>query len=171
MLETLSNLLVQFLDAFRCAVIVHEYERGIVLRFGRFHRTIAPGMHWCWPFYLEHPITTHVVTAVTTLGVQSLTTRDGQAVSVSCVVTWSVKDAKKLLLEVDDSHSALTDACLEVVAKHIARSAFAELSADTTSEAITKEARRRGFKYGIEIDSVQFSDLTKAKSLRLWQAH
>ena len=38
---------------FKFWIVMNEYERGIVLRLGRYHRTLAAGLHWTIPFGVE----------------------------------------------------------------------------------------------------------------------
>jgi hypothetical protein len=52
----------------------------------------------------------------------------------------------------------------------VAQSTWADLSRDEAETALGKEIRRKAFRWGVEVMNVQFRDLTRCKSLRIWQA-
>ena len=49
MFEKLIDLLVGAWHRLCPLEIIEAYNRGVVLRFGRYHRTLEPGLHWKWP--------------------------------------------------------------------------------------------------------------------------
>ena len=150
--------------------VVNQYQRAVVLRLGVFHRELAPGFHWIWPLF-EWTLDHDVVPRVHRLQPQSVNTRDGCACVVQLVLTWRVSDVRKLLLEVEDAEHAIQDAAQGVLAARIARADWSELIVPEFLDEAQKDMRKRAFRWGIEIMQVQFSDLQRCKSLRLWQEH
>lgn len=170
MFDKLIEVLAHWWERLVPFLIVTEYERGVVLRFGRYHRELTPGFHWVIPL-VEQWITHNVVPSVHMSTPQSLTTRDGHQCVVQALITWKVHNIKKMLLEVEDAGHALGDAIPGLVAQHVNRLTWEELCADGALDPVMKEARSRGFKWGIEVMQVSMSDLQRCKSLRIWQDH
>lgn len=60
MLDRLIDLLVEFVELFQCFVYIDEFEEAVVLRAGRYNRTIGPGFHWIIPFNIEDLIDVNI---------------------------------------------------------------------------------------------------------------
>lgn len=150
-------------------VVLDDYQAGVILRLGRWHRTLGPGFHWTWPA-LERVIVEDVVLSTANLHPQSLTSRDGRSLVIQAVLTSSVRDVKKLLLDVENREGVLVDAALGIIADAVAETCWAEITQPGFAELVTKRVRAKAFRFGIEVHSVQFSDLQLARSLRLWPA-
>lgn len=166
MLDKLIDFVTQFVDLFFFVRIVDEYEQGVVLRFGRYRRTLKPGAHFVWPLAIERVVTQTMAPHVHHSGVQCLSCSDGTPVAVQLVTTWRCVDARKLLLELDEAGHAVYDLVSSEVQRVVAQSPFA---ADTEEllKQVTRAARLRAKRYGIEIERVRFSEWSKAKVLRV----
>lgn len=169
MIDRLIDFILSSLKFFQFLEVVNAYQQGVVLRFGRFHRVLMPGIHWVWPFYLEHVMTDTVVKAVRQLGARSLTTKDGVNVVVGSVITFETSDIRKLLLEVDNAEAALSDAALGIVSREVFSANFADLITEEFADRVTKAVRRKAWQYGIEVNQIQLCDVSRARSIRLWQ--
>ena len=66
------------LGLFQFWTIVDQYERGVVLRLGKYLRTIEPGFHWLLPLGIDRAILHEVILTTRQLDEQSLTTYDGK---------------------------------------------------------------------------------------------
>jgi len=167
MFDRLIDMLLGCLQWFVPFVVVDEFERAIVLRFGKFHRVLEPGFHWIIPLEAEKVLADNVVPRTVNLGSQSLTTKDGKVVVVGGVVTASIRDIKKALLEVEGVDDALKDSCYGAIGSLVAAHPWDAVQQDTFSETLTKACRKQAWRYGIEIERVQLSDLSLARTLRL----
>lgn len=170
MIDRLIDFLVGTLELFQFWVVVYEYERAVLLRLGRFVRVLEPGLHWCYPFHIDVAQHDNVVTRTHILNPQALTTRDGRTVSVTAVVTSNIRDIRKALLNVEGVSHALNDSCSAAVGAHVARCDWAELRTEPAAEDLTKECRKQAWRYGIEIERVQLTDLALCRVIRLHTA-
>lgn len=167
-LDRLVDFLIQFLDLFKFWVILAPYERGVLLRLGKFVRVIEPGLTWIWPFNVERVQYESVVPCTHTLGDQSCTTRDGKQVGLQAVITYKIRDIDVALLEVAHHEDALRDSCSGTIGQVLSTFTWEEIMAgDVAQEKITKACRQKGFKYGLEVMSVQFASMGLVKTLRL----
>jgi regulator of protease activity HflC (stomatin/prohibitin superfamily) len=81
--------------------ILKEYERGVVLRLGRFHMTKGPGLRLIIPWIDRM---TKIPIRIVTMDVpaQEVITRDNVSVKVNAVVYFRVMDPEKAFLEVEE---------------------------------------------------------------------
>jgi regulator of protease activity HflC (stomatin/prohibitin superfamily) len=61
MLDRLVDLFIACAKWFQFCIIIRDYEAGVCLRWGRFHRNLAPGFHWLWPAHIEEVAICNVV--------------------------------------------------------------------------------------------------------------
>lgn len=171
MLDRLLDFLLSILDLFRFWVVLDAFERGIVLRFGLHVRTLGPGFHWVIPLNVERVLHDNVVTRVVSITPQSLTTRDGETVVISAVVTAYIEDIEKAILSVEGVDHALTDACFGAVGEVVSGSTWDELTSESFSAEVTKVCRRQAKRYGIYVERVQLGDRAKCVAFRHHQSH
>lgn len=171
MFDRLLDLLRSCWEWFVPFVILHEYERGVVLRFGRYHREIGPGFHWTWPAGAEQALSENVVTNTCMLPAQPLTSKDGAQVCAQALLTYKIVDVRKLLLEVEGKDQALRDTAAGVLSLEVSRHTWDEIRSEEFLARVHKAIRKRGFRYGIEVDEVQLPGLQRMRSYMLIQAH
>jgi len=81
--------------------VLKEYERGVVLRLGRFHATKEPGLRLIIPWIDKM---TKIPIRIVTMDVpsQEVITKDNVSVRVNAVVYFRVMDPEKAFLEVEE---------------------------------------------------------------------
>lgn len=166
--DKLIDLFINFIEAFRFFTVVDEFERGVVLRFGKFHKELEPGFHFLIPLYVDRVLLDNVVPRTQNLGSQALTTSDGKHVVVSGIVTAHIKDVRKALLRVEGMDDALSDSCYSAIAEHVSAATWDVIRHPSFSETLTTACRKQAFKYGVEISRVQLSDVALARTYRLF---
>lgn len=169
MLDRLVDVLIACAKWFQFCIIVRDYEGGVCLRWGRFQRMLSPGFHWLWPFGVEESVLCNVVIETRNTQPQSLTTKDGVSMVISTVVTFTVSDPRVYLLGVFDALNVVEDSTVGNVSRMVEDSTWDEIRADGWAEKLTSTVRRRAKPYGVHILSVQPSDLTRSRSIRLIQ--
>ena len=86
--------------------IVMEWERAVVMRFGRFNRVAGPGIVFTWPVIEFYTVRIDQRVAATYFGAEETLTSDLVPVNVDAVVFWMVFSPKKAACEVEDYASA-----------------------------------------------------------------
>jgi membrane protease subunit HflK len=108
-----------------------EQERAVVLRFGRYHDTLQPGLQWNPPLVDE--VITVNTTKVRALGFrETMLTKDENIVEVSMSVQYVIEDPQDFVLQVRDP---------EVSLQHAAQSALRHVVGDTTMDLVLTEGR------------------------------
>lgn len=167
MIDRLVEFLSQFIGLFKFWYIIFDYERGVLLRLGRFRKEMEPGLHWLIPFSVDHVLADNVVPRTVHLGVQSLMTADGRTIAVSAVVTASIRHIRKAMLEVEGVDHALIDSCTAAVAAHVSAVTWDHLRTEDSGAALMKVCRAQAFRYGLEIHRVQLADMSPCRAIRL----
>jgi len=170
MFDRLIDFIVDIADQFRFWVILPEYQAGLILRLGRFHREIGPGLHLKWfGFEDEMVANTNITTLI--LGPQSLFTKDGKELVTNGIIKYSINKPKVYLLEIDDRVDVLRDTSKGAVFEVIKSNLFAELATgviDLNNECMIR-IRKEVNQYGFKIHKVTMTDIGRMKSLRLIQ--
>jgi len=141
--------------------IVQEWEKGIILRFGKFSKQIGPGIFWVIPFvdrvvmWIDQRVMTTGFMAEKTL------TRDTVPVNVDAVLFWVVWDAKKAALEVADYHEAIAWAAQTALRDIIGKTELSVLlkGRDKLDRELQKIIDARTEPWGITVQSVEIRDI------------
>jgi len=141
--------------------IAKEWEKGVILRFGKFKRLIGPGLFWVVPLidrvvsWIDQRIMTTTFTAEKTL------TKDTVPVDVDAVLFWFVWDVKKAALEVGNYKDAISWSAQTALRDIIGKTDLADLLVGR--EKIDKELQKiidqRSEPWGITVSSVEIRDI------------
>lgn len=155
MFDKLLDVVISLWSTLVPWVVVDEWERAVILRVGKFHREVGPGLHWKIPG-VDEP---HKVTIVTF--VQDLSAQSVGPLVFRAVLSYRITDAKKSYLEVSNVRDALQDAALAALSK------YAQQDPDAHAKLALKEIRRRARAWGIEVDKLSFADHAQAPTYRV----
>ncbi|HJX41599.1 MAG TPA: SPFH domain-containing protein, partial [Anaerolineales bacterium] len=87
--------------------VADQWEKGVMLRLGRFTGLRGPGLFWIFPVvdrvssWIDHRVT------VTSFSAEKTLTKDTVPVDVDAVLFWLVWDAEKAALEVENYRVAI----------------------------------------------------------------
>jgi regulator of protease activity HflC (stomatin/prohibitin superfamily) len=147
--------------------VARQWERGVVLRFGRFVGLKGPGLFAIVPIVdsLSHLIDQRV--RVTDVSAESALTRDTVPVNVDAIVFWTVWDAQKSVLEVSDYMDAVMMSAQTALREAIGRHLLAEMI--TEREQLGKELQKildeKTNPWGITVQSVEIRDVKIPQAL------
>jgi regulator of protease activity HflC (stomatin/prohibitin superfamily) len=147
--------------------VAQQWERAIVLRFGRFIGLKGPGLFGIIPIVetVSHLIDQRV--RVTDVSAESALTRDTVPVNVDAIVFWTVWDATKSVLEVADYVAAVSLSAQTALREAIGRHQLAEMI--TEREKLGKELQaildEKTNPWGITVHSVEIRDVQIPQAL------
>ncbi len=141
--------------------VIREWERGVLLRLGKFSRVLDPGVAWVIPGI-------DLVTSVVDMRIRSTSfsaektlTRDTVPVDVDAVLFWVVIDAKRSVLEVKEYQSTTTWAAQTTLRDVIGRTELVRMISDR--EGLDKELQTaidaKTSEWGITVQSVEIRDV------------
>jgi regulator of protease activity HflC (stomatin/prohibitin superfamily) len=170
MFDRLIDLLIEFLKAFQPCGIILEYQQAVRLRFGHYKETLNPGFYWMIPFWIDDIIYDHVTPTVDRIPAMSTTTKDGKAIGFEGVITYKISDIKKALLEVTQVHDAIVDACAGTIGGTLSTFTWEQIWHGEADDTISTACRKRGWRWGVEIMSVQLAGVCLTRNLRIMQS-
>ncbi len=168
-LEKLFEWLSQFWGYIRPWAIVDQDQSGVILRLGRYSRTIGPGPHWKFPF-LELDHTIDIVVTTIELRPQTLTTKDDVSIVISAIVKYQIRDVKPIMLEIRDAEDVLKDVTMGAVNNAITELDYKDIKSTDVERQVLDYVRREVNQYGFKVHKVTFADMGKIVSVRLLQS-
>jgi regulator of protease activity HflC (stomatin/prohibitin superfamily) len=118
-------ILVLFAASMR---VVKQYERGIVLRFGKLIGVRGPGLNGIMPF-IDRLLKVNMRIVTTVLEPQEVITRDNVTVRVDAVVYYQVLEPDKAIINVDNYREAIIQLALTTLRSVLGQSELDELLA------------------------------------------
>jgi regulator of protease activity HflC (stomatin/prohibitin superfamily) len=147
--------------------VMHPYNGGIQLRMGRVLRVLKGGS-WYWKIpFVDHVMIDHVVPRTERLTGLATTTIDGRAIGFDAVITWRISDVQKAILEVSELKDAISDSCAGTIGTELSNRTWAAIIHGDTVDELTAACRKRGWKWGVEIQLVQLTGVAPVKNLRV----
>ncbi|MDR2247424.1 MAG: slipin family protein [Treponema sp.] len=147
---------------------VDEWERAIVLRFGRFHQVKGPGLFFLIPLADRIAQIVDLRIRVTDFSAQETLTGDSVTVTVDALCFWLVWDPQKAILEVEDYTGAVV-----LSAKNALRNAISSQDLSTFLEhgeviqkRIQEEVDRKTTEWGITIQHIEITDIQIPEALQ-----
>lgn len=145
---------------FMSVKIVKQYERGVVLRFGRLHSVRDPGIRFIIPIV---DVMTKVSLRVVTLPIQSqgIITRDNVSVGVSAVAYYRVTDAVKSVIVIENVKSAIDQIAQTTLRKVIGQHHLDEALSDTAvlNVNIREILDVTTAEWGVQVTLVELKDI------------
>ena len=141
--------------------IAQQWERAVVLRFGRFVGLRGPGLFWIVPFMDRVSTWIDQRTVTTSFAAEQTLTADTVPVNVDAVLFWLVHDAEKAALEVQDYAQAVSWAAQTGLRDIIGRTTLTDLLRGR--ERIETELQtlidQRSNPWGVTVSSVEMRDI------------
>ncbi len=170
MLDRLIDVLLSVVDLFRFWEVVTEYRRGVRFRLGRVSGSLLQsGIHWRVPFGVD--LVEHVNTTLETraLPPQSLTTSDGQDVTLSAVVSYKVVDPELFMVKAEDMGDVI-GRVPAIVTGSVIDSDFDDIATGEWIANVYDDVREALMEYGIDAVEFGLANLCKAMPVRLVSA-
>ncbi len=150
-----------------CLQVAFQWEKAVVLRFGKFRGLRGPGIYPIMPIvdkvanYVDQRIRVTDFTAETTL------TKDTVPVNVDAIAFWMVWDAEKAVLELEHYEDAVVLSAQTGLRNAIGKHELGELlsSRDRLGGEIQKVLDEKSNGWGITVQSVEIRDIVIPKGL------
>ncbi|HEY2557376.1 MAG TPA: SPFH domain-containing protein, partial [Diaminobutyricibacter sp.] len=110
--------------------VVKQYERGVVLRFGKLIGVREPGLRFIIPFVdVMHKVSLRIVTLP--IQSQGIITRDNVSVGVSAVAYYRVVDPVKSVIGIENVFAAIEQIAQTTLRKVVGQHSLDETLAET----------------------------------------
>jgi len=147
--------------------IAAQWEKAVLLRFGRYRGLFGPGLFWMVPVVDTVPAWIDHRVMVTPFSAEKTLTKDTVPVDVDAVLFWMVWDAEKAALEVEDYRSAIAWAAQTALREIIGQMDLADILVgrarmDADLQEIIDE---RTTPWGVTVQSVEIRDIVIPQEL------
>jgi hypothetical protein len=147
--------------------VADQWEKAVVLRFGKFVGLRGPGRFWIVPIietiprWIDHRVMVTPFTAEKTL------TKDTVPVDVDAILFWMVWDAEKAALEVQDYQSAIAWAAQTALREIIGQMDLADILVGRAKmdADLQKIIDARTTPWGVSVQSVEIRDVIIPEAL------
>lgn len=140
--------------------VINQYQRGVVLTFGRFSGVRNPGLQIVIPL-LQRLIRVDIRTNTIDIPKQEVITQDNVTVNVDAVVYFNVVDPSKAVLSVANyiyATSQFAQAALRDVSGNVDLDSLLS-KRDEVSKQIKAIVDKQTEKWGIDVDSVKVQNI------------
>ncbi len=147
--------------------IANQWEKAIVLRFGRFRGLKGPGLFWILPIVDSIPAWIDHRVMVTPFNAEKTLTKDTVPVDVDAVLFWVVWDAEKAALEVEDYRVAIAWAAQTALREIIGQMDLASILVGRAAmdAELQKIIDQRTTPWGVTVQSVEIRDIVIPEAL------
>ena len=147
--------------------LMREWDRGVLLRLGRFHRILEPGISWVFPGIDRVNAIVDMRVRSTPFSAEKTLTRDTVPVNVDAVLFWVVTDANCAITEVQDYVSTVGWAAQTTLRDVIGQTELTRMISDR--EQIDRQLQEiidaKTTDWGVTVQSVEIRDVKIPGSL------
>ncbi len=141
--------------------MLREWERGVLLRLGRFAKILGPGISWTFPGFDRLSATVDMRIRSTPFSAEKTLTKDTVPVNVDAVLFWVVTDAKRAIVEVENYASTVSWAAQTTLRDVIGQTELVGMIADreTIDRQLQEIIDAKTTDWGITVQSVEIRDV------------
>lgn len=147
--------------------MILEWEKGVLLRLGKFSRVLEPGIVWIIPGIEMISSIVDMRIRTTSFSAEKALTRDTVPVDVDAVLFWVVFDAKRAILEVEYYEETINWVAQTTLRDIIGRSELGKMVSDR--EGVDNELKNildsKTAEWGVTVQSVEIRDVKIPSSL------
>jgi regulator of protease activity HflC (stomatin/prohibitin superfamily) len=140
--------------------IIKQYERGIVLRLGKYNRTLEPGLRFIIPI-IEQVIRVDTRVIAIDIPQQEIITKDNIPVKINGVVYVKIVDPKKAVLNVENVFYVVSTYAQTVLRDIISKYELDDILSNRQelSKDIKEIVDKRAEEWGIDIVDLKIQDI------------
>ena len=147
--------------------VASQWEKAVILRFGKFRKMAGPGLFWIIPLvdtlatWIDHRV------MVTPFSAEKTLTKDTVPVDVDAVLFWMVWDAQKAALEVENYRTAIAWAAQTALREIIGQMTLADIliGRSKMDDDLQKIIDERTTPWGVTVQSVEIRDVVIPQDL------
>jgi regulator of protease activity HflC (stomatin/prohibitin superfamily) len=142
-------------------LIARQWEKAVVLRFGKLHSIRGPGMFVIVPFV--DTVTAWIDQRIQTIefNAEQALTRDTVPTNIDAILFWQVHDAERAALEIADYRQAILRVAQTSLREMIGSSPLSALLSErkAADQQLKEEIGRKTAEWGVSAVSVEIRDV------------
>ncbi len=141
--------------------MMREWERGVLLRLGRFKRILGPGISWTFPGFDRLTATVDMRIRSTPFTAEKTLTKDTVPVNVDAVLFWVVTDAERAIVEVERYRDIVSWAAQTTLRDVIGHTELVRMISDRekVDQQLQEIIDGKTTDWGITVQSVEIRDV------------
>jgi regulator of protease activity HflC (stomatin/prohibitin superfamily) len=141
--------------------LVKDWDRGVLLRLGKFAQVIKPGVTWVIPGIDVIAARVDMRIRSTSFSAEKTLTQDTVPVNVDAVLFWVVTDAKRSILEVRDFEQTVSWAAQTTLRDVIGQTELVRMISDrqTLDTELQSIIDAKTSDWGVTVQSVEIRDV------------
>lgn len=160
-------LVVVALLAIMSIRVIKQYEKGVILRFGRLNGVREPGIRLIVPAVdVLHRVSTRIVTMP--IQSQGIITRDNVSVDVSAVAYFRVVEPVKSVIAIENIGAAINQIAQTTLRKVVGQHSLDDILSET--DQINLDIKiildRATVEWGVEVALVELKDIQLPESMK-----
>jgi regulator of protease activity HflC (stomatin/prohibitin superfamily) len=138
-----------------------EWERAIVLRFGKFHGVRGPGLFFLIPLADRVASVVDIRIRVTDFSAQETLTKDSVTVTVDALCFWLVWDPEKAILELENYNDAVVLSSKTALRNAVSSNDLSTFlqHGELIAKQIQEEVDRKTTDWGITVQHIEITDI------------
>ena len=146
---------------------VNEYERGILFTCGKYSRVLDPGWHVIFPIFQSFS-KVDIRTKVIDVPEQEVITKDNVSVRINAVIYFSVFDAGKAILAVENFIYAVSQLAQTTMRNAVGAVSLDELlgAREKISNEICGIIDKATDPWGIKVENVELKDVSLPEEMK-----
>ncbi len=165
-MQAVIDFIINIADRLRPWAIVDPWEEGIRVRtlpyFGQWVKDIKPGATFTLPFF-DGIETINVKRQIQDLPDQDVETSDRVAMKISASVVYSIRHARRTWMDTQEHDEAITLIAMEAIASFVNKTEYSEVTVEAIRNAVLPPVRQAAWKWGVEIEAVGVTHLSKQR--------
>jgi len=146
---------------------INQYQKGVKFMLGKYIGLMNPGWRLVFPIIQSHRKVDLRVKAVDVASQEAIT-KDNISVSVNAVIYYKVRNADKVILEVENFYYAISQLAQTTMRNAVGQVDLDELLSqrDRVSENIRTIVDKATDPWGIEVINVELKDITLPEEMK-----
>jgi len=142
-------------------LMARQWEKAVVLRFGRLHAIRGPGLFLIMPFVDTVAAWVDQRIQTTEFNAEQALTRDTVPTNIDAILFWQVHDAERAALEIADYHQAILRVAQTSLREMIGSSPLSALLSERKAAdlQLKEEIGRKTAEWGVAAVSVEIRDV------------
>jgi len=166
--------IIAIITLFRGLKIISPFQKGLVVRLGKFHSTLSPGMNFVIPF-IDSVIRVDMREQVINVEPQKVITKDNVGVLVDAVIYTKIIDPAKAEFEIENFETAATTLAQTTLRNLIGDKTLDQtlVARDTLNEMLREVLDEATNGWGVKVTRVELqridppADITEAMSKQM----
>jgi regulator of protease activity HflC (stomatin/prohibitin superfamily) len=147
--------------------VANQYERGVVFRLGKYHRTAGPGLYIVW-FLIEWQTKLDLRTVTAAVEQQEGITRDNVPIKVDTVVWYRIVDPEHAVMEVRKVENAVEQVALTTLRTVLGQHTLDDIlkAQDAIADLMQKAIDAVTEPWGVKVERVQMKSVEIPPSMQ-----